>query len=109
MAKKKPAYSSVNDTATSPPGIDTDKDNCGCLSGKSVLTLKFHRGILLDKKKYHLVNPPSGHATAMAKEEATHLMGITVEIVGIERGLWPLLQGAQRVWDGGQGGYSASS
>ena len=81
MAERKPASSSVNNTATGPPDVDADKDDCGCLSGEGVLTLTFDRGVLLDEKKYHTVNPP-----VMAKEEATHPTGITVEVVGIVMG-----------------------
>jgi len=72
-------------TATSPTGIDADKGNCGRPSGERLVTLTFDRGAILDEKKYHTVNPPSG-AMVMADEEATHPTGITVEIVGIEKG-----------------------
>ena len=74
MAERTPASLSVNNTATGPPDVDADKDDCGCLSGEGVLTLTFDRGVLLDEKKYHTVNPP-----VMAKEEATHPTGITVD------------------------------
>ena len=82
MAEKKPACSSAKNTATSLPGIDADMGNCGRLSGDSVLTLTFDRGVVLDEKKNDGVKLPSG---AMAVEP-THPSGITVEIVGIERG-----------------------
>jgi hypothetical protein len=72
---------SVKNTATGPPYIDANKDDCGCLSGEGVRVLMFDRGVLLDEKKYHTVNPP-----VMAKEEATHTTGITVEVVGIVTG-----------------------
>jgi len=51
MAEKKPACSSAKNTATGLPGIDADMGNCGHLSGDSVLTLTFDRGVVLDKKK----------------------------------------------------------
>ena len=81
MAEKKAANLSVKNEATGPPGVDADKDDCGCLSGEGVCMLTFDRGVLLDEKKYHTVNPP-----VMAKEEATHPTGITVEVVGIAMG-----------------------
>ncbi len=82
MAEKKPASLSAKNTATSPPGINADKGNCGRLSGDCVLSLTFDRGVVLDEEKYNGVKPLSG---AM-EEEATHPSGITVKIVGIEKG-----------------------
>ena len=82
MAETKPACSSAKNTATSPPGVDANKVNCGPLSDDCVLTLRFDRGVVLDKKKYDDVKLPS---RAMANEP-THPLGITVEVVGIERG-----------------------
>jgi hypothetical protein len=61
MAEKKASNSSVKNEATGPPGVDADN----CLSGEGVRMLTFDRGVLLDEKKYHTVNPP-----VMAKEEA---------------------------------------
>ena len=82
MAVKKPACSSAKNTATSPPGVDADKGICGRLSGDCVLTLTFNRSVILDEEKYDGVKPLSG---AMA-EETTHPLGITIKIVGIEKG-----------------------
>jgi hypothetical protein len=82
MAVTKPACLSAKSASTSPPGVDANKGNCGPLSGACVLTLTFDRGVVLDEKKYDDVRLPS---RAMANEP-THPLGITVEVVGIERG-----------------------
>jgi hypothetical protein len=82
MAETKPACSSAKNASTSPPGVDANKGNCGPLSGDCVITLTFDRGVVFDEKKLDDVKLPS---RAMANEP-THPSGITVEIVGIERG-----------------------
>ena len=51
MAETKPACSSAKNASTSLPGIDADMGNCGRLSGDSVLTLTFDRGVVLEGKK----------------------------------------------------------
>ena len=53
MAETKPACSSAKNTATSPPGVDANKVNCGPLSDDCVLTLRFDRGVILDEKHPH--------------------------------------------------------
>ena len=87
MAEKKPACKTAKSMATSLPGVDSDISVCGCSAGlpvfaSNVLTLTFEGGVLLDEKKYDGKPKP---LVAMDKEPA-HPSGITVEIVGIEKG-----------------------